>query len=369
MPIYLVQNITKDKKAKETTEANYLILQDKYNEKCINCWSDEKKHSVFYLIQASNEELIYRMYNQTFGSVPYEITPVNTNLVQALLDSIEKPKTHDESAGLNPKIYNHTSYRAFLTTKTINTRLLQHILGIHKAYQLIALQEKTILDHIKAYKGLEMESEEEGLIASFTSSSQAIDCAVSIQKTLYDTAKLNNLRIGLHAGLPDVNNKVPYGNIIKLARYLCGIADTNQIVISSSIHELYSDDGKNDIMNIHNYVRWLFPCEGEFLIALMDTLTNNFQDPKFKVNDFCVKMMMSKSQLYRQTKAIIVKSINELISEYRLLNSLEILNKTDRNIEQTALDTGFNSVSYFSKCFKNRFGLSPKAFLKELAAT
>ncbi len=371
MPIYMVQHITKNKKAKDIAEAYYLKLQNKYNGKCINCWSDDKKNSVFYLIETSNKQSVNNLYEDKDVSslVPHKITLLDSNLVDALVNRDRKSMTNNEDDHVHAKIYSDPSYRAFFITKITNTRLLQHVLGIHKAHQLIALQEQTIYNHIKASGGHEIESEEEGIIASFTSSCQAIDCAASIQKTLKETAKLVNLRIGIHAGLPDNKSKVPHKNIIKLANYFCGIADNNQIVVSSFIHELYTEDEEHKIMGVHDRIRWLFPCEGEFLTALMDTVTNNFHNPKFNIKAFCNAMSMSKSQLYRQCKALTSVSINELLREFRLLKALEILNKTDSNINQTAFDTGFNSVSYFSKCFKNRFGLSPKAFLKKSVAT
>jgi AraC-like DNA-binding protein len=60
-------------------------------------------------------------------------------------------------------------------------------------------------------------------------------------------------------------------------------------------------------------------------------------------------------------------SPNNLLREYRLLQSLNLLRSEDRNISQTTFDTGFSSPSYFTKCFQKRFGLQPLAYLKTRA--
>ena len=61
----------------------------------------------------------------------------------------------------------------------------------------------------------------------------------------------------------------------------------------------------------------------------------------------------------------IVKERYELLREHRLLKSLNLL-KTERNIMQTSYDVGFTSPSYFTKCFQERFGMTPLSYVKEL---
>ena len=55
-----------------------------------------------------------------------------------------------------------------------------------------------------------------------------------------------------------------------------------------------------------------------------------------------------------------------LLREYRLLQALDLLRNEDRNISQTTFDTGFSSPSYFTKCFKKKFGILPMAYLEKL---
>jgi AraC-like DNA-binding protein len=93
---------------------------------------------------------------------------------------------------------------------------------------------------------------------------------------------------------------------------------------------------------------------------------DNWQDPDFTVSVFCQSMPMSKYQLYRKTMALWELSPNLLLKEYRLNKALELLRGHCNNISQTVYDSGFSSPSYFTKCFKKKFGLFPVNYLNSL---
>ena len=62
----------------------------------------------------------------------------------------------------------------------------------------------------------------------------------------------------------------------------------------------------------------------------MDTLSEQWQDPQFGVNDFCESMSMSKSNLYRKSKELTSMSPNELLREFQ--KSIAIKEKADQLI-------------------------------------
>ena len=72
---------------------------------------------------------------------------------------------------------------------------------------------------------------------------------------------------------------------------------------------------------------------------------------------------MSKSQLYRKTIAIWDLSPIQLLKEFRLNKAMELLKGHRVNVSQTTFDSGFTSPSYFTKCFKKKFGLLPANYL------
>ena len=207
---------------------------------------------------------------------------------------------------------------------------------------------------------------EDGFVISFLSASQAMECALAIQKKLLGVANLIGLRIGLHGGVPVTKNNSIFGDTIRFAQFLCSINKDIQVTTSSVVRNLYKDNDWREAARQTN-IRWLTPAEENFLEALFDALEGHWHDPEFDVPDFCRVMSISKPQLYRKSISTTGMSPNTLLREYRLLQSLNLLRNEDRNISQTTFDTGFSSPSYFTKCFQKRFGLQPLAYLKTRA--
>jgi AraC-like DNA-binding protein len=75
---------------------------------------------------------------------------------------------------------------------------------------------------------------------------------------------------------------------------------------------------------------------------------------------------MSSSQLYRKTVALTNLPPNLLVKDFRLQKAKELMRKQYYNIAQITFDSGFTSASYFTKCFKKKFGLLPMTYLELL---
>jgi AraC-like DNA-binding protein len=68
---------------------------------------------------------------------------------------------------------------------------------------------------------------------------------------------------------------------------------------------------------------------------------------------------MSRSQLHRKLIALTGQSPSEVLRTTRLLRAKELLVKKAATPSEIAFKVGFNSHTYFSKCFKEEFGISP----------
>lgn len=344
MPIYMIQHITNDKIAIDLAVAFYLKIKNKLYKKCISCWVDYKKNSVFYLIKTINKNSIKKLYYKSFNLAPHKITHVNSNLVHAYLKNEQKTrKTQLKSLQKKQKTF-------FIIINSLNNTLLKHNIGKIKAKKLQQYRNEVIHHFVNAYGGNIIESINEGIVAIFSSSQKAFNCASSIQKKIKKKTNKTNCKTTLYIGSFHEKKRFLSQKIPQIISSLYFINNKNHLIISSSI--LKSDSNNN--------THQLQIKQEEFLFSLMNILTNNFDNSEFNINDFCDRMMMSKTKLYRNCKSLTGKSINELLRKYRLYNSLELLTKANTSISQVSIDMGFNSCSYFSNCFKKEFGVSPR---------
>lgn len=105
--------------------------------------------------------------------------------------------------------------------------------------------------------------------------------------------------------------------------------------------------------------------ENEWLNKLIDLITKHLSEPELNAEFLCKEMAISKTLLYSKLKSISGQTVNELIRVIRLQKSTELLLQGKLTISEVAIETGFNSASYFSKSFTQFYGLSPKEFVKQ----
>lgn len=365
MPIYMDSHIVPGVEAKHAAEAHKkdLGIQNQFGCRNMTYWVDEDRGRVFCLIDAPNEQAVRDMHNHSHGNVPHEIIPVNGKIVEAFLGRIADPETYFDSNHPDLKIFNDPAFRIILIIKTKDVRLLYYDLGESRAQQLCALYYETVREHIQKHEGSEVETKGDAFVVSFASVSTGVECAIAIQKTLHVAAELIDLRMGLHAGLPVDQSDALFGKTILMARYLCTIGGDNKIVMSTLVSELNTPDSQTK-SPYHERIKRLNATEEKFLEQLVNVLETHWQNSDFGIDNFCHQLSISKSQLYRNCKAITGKSPNVLLREYRLLKSLELLERAGHNVSQTTFDVGFNCPSYFIKCFQERFGLSPLNYSK-----
>ena len=96
-----------------------------------------------------------------------------------------------------------------------------------------------------------------------------------------------------------------------------------------------------------------------FLVHFKDVVEARLSDSDLSVDDLAAAMNLSRVQLYRKVKAISGSSPVELLRTARLNRGYQLLLTTGKNISEVAYDVGFTAPSYFTKCFKDEFGVSP----------
>jgi len=85
----------------------------------------------------------------------------------------------------------------------------------------------------------------------------------------------------------------------------------------------------------------------------------HIDDSEYAVNDICITLHVSRAQLFRKIKACTGATPVDIIRQVRLRKARQLLQNTDLAIQQICYSVGFNLPSYFSKCYKDYFGISP----------
>lgn len=96
-----------------------------------------------------------------------------------------------------------------------------------------------------------------------------------------------------------------------------------------------------------------------FVTRLREIIQQHLADSDFSVERLGEEVGLSRVQLYRKVKVLTGKTPVELLRKARLMKARTMVTTTDRSIAEIAYATGFTSPSYFNKCFKDEFGVSP----------
>lgn len=102
--------------------------------------------------------------------------------------------------------------------------------------------------------------------------------------------------------------------------------------------------------------------EKDFLNKLKEVLDKHLTESDFTSERFSELLLISRTQLHRKLKAIVGMSATEFIRAQRLKLSIEILKTSNATISEVAYQVGFNSPSYFIKCFKEAYHTTPNEY-------
>ena len=100
--------------------------------------------------------------------------------------------------------------------------------------------------------------------------------------------------------------------------------------------------------------------ESAFLSKIKNYLEKNLDNAELSMDDIASSLNMSKTQMYRKIRAVSEMTPNELLQAMRLSKADELLKSSDLTIAEVAYAVGFSSPSYFTRCYKEKYGAPPK---------
>lgn len=358
MDLHIIPGVT----AKAAAEAHRqdLLIQKKYNCNCMTYWVDEENNRAFCLIEAPNAEAVKELHKNAHGLMPHKIIEVNDTVVESFLGRIYDPET-PQTLESQLKIFNDPAFRVLVLIQMTDPVFLTDKLDTNKCEQLFTHFQSGTKQKSKEFEGEIAEYDESIAIISFTSAFNALGCAFSLLEFFSESEKeFLNLKISVNAGMPvtQTKNEMVFGETIEFGKSMFYLNQPDRVTVAPIIKEITH----KNYFKEHSNIVSLSNSDETMLRQLMDTLEENSGDEAFNNDRFCKATSLSRSSLNRTTQALTGRSPNTLLKEYRLNKALQLLKKEMLSISQVAFAVGFGSPSYFSKCFKTHFGISPTTY-------
>jgi len=102
----------------------------------------------------------------------------------------------------------------------------------------------------------------------------------------------------------------------------------------------------------------------KFLNKISQIVEEHLEKEELTVEELSQLLGLSRVHVYRKIKKLTGMSVSEFVRSVKLKLSLNLIKTSGKTIAEIAYEVGFSSPSYFTKCFKDQFGISPSEFGK-----
>ncbi|MHA7056506.1 alpha/beta fold hydrolase [Aquimarina sp. M1] len=276
------------------------------------------------------------------------------------------------------KAFIHTIKPAPVYEKKLFTVMVGHIIS---SSNHCSKNQELIKKNVLQYHGNIIEHTSETFIATFEGPSKAVNCGSDLVKRM----RVNDTTISIGIDIKECyvehciceqtedfemtifQRPVPYQIILTqtVKNLLLGSG------VSLAPHKTRFKTESGESISLYTVVENIEPNtlqnsdqrslskHNSFLEKVLQNIYNHLSNDCFSVNTLCSEIGVSERQLQRKLKVITNKSPNQLISSVRLHHAKELLLDQQNTVAEIAFQTGFSSPSYFSKCFKKEFAMSP----------
>jgi class 3 adenylate cyclase/pimeloyl-ACP methyl ester carboxylesterase len=153
-----------------------------------------------------------------------------------------------------------------LFTDVEGSTALTQRLGDSRAREVMRVHERITREALKVHGGTEVKAMGDGFMASFSSASKALQCAIAIQQAIADHSETAiepiKVRVGLTAGEPIEEDEDLFGTAVNEAARICAIADGGEILVSGVVRDLakgkdflFNDRGETSLRGFEDPVR------------------------------------------------------------------------------------------------------------------
>ena len=81
------------------------------------------------------------------------------------------------------------------------------------------------------------------------------------------------------------------------------------------------------------------------------------------MEDFAARMKLGRTLFYKKVRGLTGYTPNDYLRLFRLKKAAELLSEGNYNVSEISYKVGISDPLYFSRCFKQQFGVSPSVYL------
>lgn len=174
------------------------------------------------------------MHREAHGLVGSKVIEVDRATVEAFLGQLDRPVTGEPFVA--------TAFRAVLFTDLVGATELTRRLGDAGAMRLIRAHDTIVNDAIRSGGGQRVKHTGDGVMASFTSVSRAVETAIAIQRAIAarnaEAEVPFDIRVAISAGEPVTEDDDLFGAAVQLAARVCSACEGGCVLVSSAVREL-----------------------------------------------------------------------------------------------------------------------------------
>jgi class 3 adenylate cyclase len=236
MPLFLDRHDLSGATAEDVAAAHVedLDIQDRHGVRYLTYWFDYDRQRAFCLASGPDREAVATVHREGHGGVASEVLAVDAADVERFLGG-----WRERPAG---EAYVESAFRTIVFTDIVGSTRLTQRLGDSAAMGILRDHDRIVRGAIDRCGGSVVKHTGDGIMASFRSVSSALEAAVAVQRDLTErnrtAADLIEVRIGLAAGEPVVEQDDLFGAAVQLAARLCDRAGSGSILVSGAVRDL-----------------------------------------------------------------------------------------------------------------------------------
>ncbi|MBM1105975.1 DUF4242 domain-containing protein [Aurantibacter crassamenti] len=319
------------------------VIQRKY-------WVNEKDKMVFCLMEGPNKEACHKTHSESHGMTACNIIEVSDDEYNIFMS---RGSTQKEDLAYTADGDIDTGFRTIMLISTSD---------FSGNYLHYVKEARRLID--KFHGKIVRQPNNDETMASFLLASDAIIAAMAIAKLLQTIPDNFEYRLALVSGNPvDEKGVDLFEETKKRVRTLCWIG-LSKVVYMDAITEALSQKESNTPKVNHANVKIVNTSDLLFCEKLSKILNSELNNADFKSDNLGQLLNLSKAQTYRKIKSLTGMSPNTLIRELRLRKSLKALKSNQQTVAEIAYELGFNSPTYFTRVFRNRYEVLPTSFAR-----